>query len=368
MRKSITIAKGVRLNIGKKGMGLSFGTRGLRYSINSSGRRTTTVGIPGTGISYSTSSGGKRNYNSSAYKRRQQLQLEKQKQKMNEIEQNKNIVAEYNNLIEVIKSVHRECDEIVDWEHIFSLQQPFNPLDIGPKQKRAIQKYEGFKPNLLEKIFKSLGEKRKQRLENAIGEAELQDRQDYDEWQNLNTLSSRILQGDIDAYLQVVEEMEPFEDLLEFGSNFEIGATERSYLEVEFKVKSDSVVPNYVLTLTQTGKLSRKEMTKTNYYDLVQDYVCSCTIRVARDLMALLPVDRVVVHATDDVLNTSTGFNEEVTILSVLFDREKLNGLNFDLIDPSDALQNFVCNMKFLKTAGLKPVERISLHKRGEVE
>ena len=46
-------------------------------------------------------------------------------------------------------------------------------------------------------------------------------------------------------------------------------------------------------------------------------------------MMALLPVDQVVVHAVDEVLNTAIGFHEEVTILSVLFDRNGLSKLEF---------------------------------------
>ncbi|MCH4239510.1 MAG: DUF4236 domain-containing protein [Oscillospiraceae bacterium] len=51
-RKSINLGHGVRLNIGKKGVGISAGVKGARVSINSSGRKTTSVGIPGTGVSY----------------------------------------------------------------------------------------------------------------------------------------------------------------------------------------------------------------------------------------------------------------------------------------------------------------------------
>lgn len=61
MRKSFRVAKGVRLNVSKSGIGVSAGVRGARVSLHSSGRRTTTVGIPGSGLSYvSTSGGGKR--------------------------------------------------------------------------------------------------------------------------------------------------------------------------------------------------------------------------------------------------------------------------------------------------------------------
>ena len=46
-RKSIKIAKGVRLNVGKKSVGLSVGGKGARVSVNSKGRKSATVGIPG---------------------------------------------------------------------------------------------------------------------------------------------------------------------------------------------------------------------------------------------------------------------------------------------------------------------------------
>lgn len=50
--KSFKIAPGVRVNVGKKSIGISAGVKGARVSVNSSGRKTTTVGIPGTGLSY----------------------------------------------------------------------------------------------------------------------------------------------------------------------------------------------------------------------------------------------------------------------------------------------------------------------------
>ena len=59
-RKSVKLAPGIKLNFGKKGVGMSFGGKGARFSVNSSGRSTATLGVPGTGLSYSTSLGGKK--------------------------------------------------------------------------------------------------------------------------------------------------------------------------------------------------------------------------------------------------------------------------------------------------------------------
>lgn len=56
-RKSWKIAPGIRLNLGKKSASISFGGKGARYTVSSTGRKTATVGIPGTGISYSKTTG-----------------------------------------------------------------------------------------------------------------------------------------------------------------------------------------------------------------------------------------------------------------------------------------------------------------------
>jgi tetratricopeptide (TPR) repeat protein len=60
-RRSIKLGPGVRLNLGKTGLGVSFGVRGARRSFHTSGRQTASVGIPGSGLGYvQTSSGGGR--------------------------------------------------------------------------------------------------------------------------------------------------------------------------------------------------------------------------------------------------------------------------------------------------------------------
>ena len=51
-RRSVKIAPGVRVNLSKRSAGVSVGGPGAHYSVNTSGRRTTSVGVPGTGLSY----------------------------------------------------------------------------------------------------------------------------------------------------------------------------------------------------------------------------------------------------------------------------------------------------------------------------
>lgn len=53
-QKSIRLAPGIRINLSKSGMGVSVGPKGLKLGVDAKGRRYSSVGIPGTGISQRT--------------------------------------------------------------------------------------------------------------------------------------------------------------------------------------------------------------------------------------------------------------------------------------------------------------------------
>lgn len=57
-RRSMKIMPGVKVNFNKNSVGVTFGGKGAHYTINSSGRKTASVGIPGTGLYYTESTGG----------------------------------------------------------------------------------------------------------------------------------------------------------------------------------------------------------------------------------------------------------------------------------------------------------------------
>ena len=57
-RRSVKILPGVRLNLNKNSTSVTFGGKGAKYTVSSTGRKTASIGIPGTGVSYVTSTGG----------------------------------------------------------------------------------------------------------------------------------------------------------------------------------------------------------------------------------------------------------------------------------------------------------------------
>lgn len=58
-RRTKKILPGVRVNLNKGSASVSFGPRGFKHTISTSGKHTTTVGIPDSGLSWTGTKGGK---------------------------------------------------------------------------------------------------------------------------------------------------------------------------------------------------------------------------------------------------------------------------------------------------------------------
>ena len=362
-RKRIKICKGVNLNISKTGVGVSVGAKGARYSMHSSGRRTATVGIPGTGLYYTKNLGNSKKKTStkkgaSAKKSTKEIEAQ-QAQAEQQLQAAQEELEQFERYIEVITNVHRNCDLAMNWQVIANREETGTSGGKGPRELKAQQEYDNYRPTLAEQIMKKLEQERRQELLAAIEEPRRLDAEECGGMNASKEFAKRMLAGDIEAYYEAIENSDMLTELADLGSDFEFGTDDPTCMEIEFTIKAAEVIPEKQLTLTKAGKLSEKDFTKTAYFDILQDYVCSCSIRLARELFAVLPVDTVVVHATDIMLDTATGHDEEMTILSVEFDRNRFLDINFDRIDASDFVSSFPHNMKFAKTTGFKPVERI---------
>ena len=323
-RKSISLGKGLKLNLSKSGPSVSFGKSGFRQSVNLKGQARTTVGIPGTGVYYTKTSNvknivggltgkddskGKKSTKKDTAAKGSSTKAAKAApaaKQVNEelIAQSKAQLEEFAAGIEALKSVHKQSDGYIDWEAV------------------------------------------------ANGAVSGQIRE-------LQPFAQSVLAGDIDAYFRVIEQVGPFDDLLEYGSGFEVGTDDPKIMEIEFQVKSGDIIPTQYPDMKASGEIVMKDFSKSAYFERVQDYVSSTMLRVARDTFALLPVQTVIIHAVDKILNPATGNDEEVTIASAKIKRDAMATLNFERIDPSDCLESFESNVKFKKTTGYSPVDRV---------
>lgn len=298
-RKTISILPGVRLNLGKSTASVSVGVPGFRKTFNTKGQVTTTVGLPGTGLYYVDTKNPKKEA-----ARRQQAQearnsIPAQAPAPAPVPASKPMPQQYRRPIQTTRSaptsaenfysIHKSVDDTIDWNEI--LASPTPP--------------------------------------DSSYNAEM--------WSYYHSVAPAIMNGDIDAYLNLIYEVNPLDDLLAYGSGFTFGTDDAAKMEVEFSVNESAL-------FSLKASVNRAE-----YNEILQDFVCSTAIRVARDIFALLPVENAIVHAE----------LRSETILSAAFDRGTMSRIRFGLIDPSDTMERFKYNMDFTLESGFRPVDRL---------
>lgn len=305
-RKSVTLCKGVKLNFGKTGMSVSVGGKGYHKTINTKGQVTTSVGIPGSGIYYTDTKrlGGNRQANT-------QRNTQNQYYTQNAI---------------------REPQPVIEYEINDSIESYLNPqeqnINSGFVKNEVIQGPEDRtckETETVENVPKLISEDEIRNLylksDELVDWTELlvsttaDDMfMEQDKWIFLKGISHRILSGDIDAYLETIEKMRPVDDLLDYGSQFEFGTDNHKSMEVEFQINQHN-------DMLSDGTNS----------ELYNEYVAACTIRVARDLFALLPVRYVIVYAQSG----------EKSILEAKFDKNILQTIDFEHREAIEIIEMF---------------------------
>jgi hypothetical protein len=294
----------------------------------------------------------------------------KQQLKQEEISNAGEAVANYSEYIELIQSVHKNCTEKIDWNQIKNTPIPEKPRKEISNEATSQQNLNNYRPSIFDKLFGSAN-KKINRLEELLEKAKKKDIQEYElvnkkyldeieDWEFLQKTSKGLEKENPESYKDALQYFNPFSDIGELGTRIEFSISEKQ-VDVDVHISGEEVIPSFEFKQLASGKLSKKSMTKSKFNEIYQDHICSSVIRVSRELFAYLPIKKARVNAIGQVLNSSTGHLEERTILSVIMVRETINSLNMETIDPSDSMQNFVHNMKFVKTKGFSPVEKVEL-------
>lgn len=119
-------------------------------------------------------------------------------------------------------------------------------------------------------------------------------------WQFYRTHAAKVLKGDLQSYVDVLTVTNPLGDLTPFAADLKIRTPDADTLEASFEC-----CPEYL----------KKEPGK---------YLGGLALRIARDLFAVLPVEKVRVE----------GFKNGKTVIRVLYERDKLRKINFKFLDP----------------------------------
>ena len=266
--------------------------------------------------------------------------------------------------------MHKECSDLVNWNKVATTPEPINPENSRENEEHSKSLEGRYSPGFIDRLFRREGKKR-QKLATQVLESEKKDKLNHDkkiiewekdcnDWNESIPLAKAILDGDASSKITVIEKLDPFSEISNLGSKLTFIINENSIVEATIQILGTEVIPNEVKGLLKSGRLSVKKMPSGTFNEVYQDYVCSCVLRVARELFAILPEKMVFVTAVDNLLNSKTGHTEISPILSAAISRDTLESLNMSSLDPSDSMSNFVHNMSFKKTKGFEIVERLN--------
>jgi len=284
----------------------------------------------------------------------------KEQAKLSGLEQARLEVETHESRISLLLSIHKEPIEVWNWLELIAALDPSTPFASSPNElnekliacaeARAVEQ-------------KALEDRRaddRQALEQALAEhaASREMRKSHRE------MAARVVHADLDAWAAAVAQWRPFEELEELGSKVECGFDSRDSVHCSIAVSGPEIIPQEAKTLTSTGKLSVKPMSKTRFHEIYQDYVCGCVLRTATEMFGFLPVEAVLVTASVGFLDPATGQFVIRPVLSAGFTRAAFSNLALDKVDPSDAIEGFVHRgdaKASRKTGSFIPIEPLRL-------
>lgn len=270
-------------------------------------------------------------------RQREFARMAKEMAKLTALERARLEVETDENALEVLLSVHKEPADPWDWVALAASLPPAAPCrhsynELKVRRRLAVS----VSQNTAEAIRQA-----QQQDERAYQDALHAYSAEYADWERHFNLANRILNGDAGAYIDAIQELSPFGELASIGSSLEFTVHNARTIECLLRTNGRKAIPSEVKSLTASGKVSVKQMPRQRFVEIYQDYVCGCVLRVAREIFALLPVDKLLVTAAAEALDTSTGHSVERPFLSVAISREELEKLNFDALDPSDSIMSF---------------------------
>lgn len=267
-------------------------------------------------------------------------------------------VETYENRLEVLLSVHKEQGAAWDWVALAAALPPPCPLKNSYHELQAKQRVLVLHPQKQQGSEAAI-EQAQSEDENVFQESIKAYAEERAEWERLRSFAHRILAGEHKAFIGALVEFSPLAEISDVGSLMHFTIESAKLIGCELKVNGSQAIPSEVKTLTATEKVSVKPMPRARFHEIYQDYVCGCMLRVAREVFAMLPVDTVLITASADILDTRTGQTLEQPVLSAVMPRAIVVGLDFDKLDPADAMENFLHRGNFKasrKTGAFQPI------------
>ena len=262
--------------------------------------------------------------------KRRQREIERQlkeEAKLSAFEKARLEAQAYENHLDLLLSVHKDRSAGVDWRSLACQLPPHAPPRLARHELLALA------------------------MQTDLAEARAADEHEYQaacavhaqnvmQWEKMQSLARRVLSGESRAYTEAISTSSALTEISNLGSSVRVAVDNAKLVECELKVNGREIIPTDAKSLTASGKLVVKPIPKSRFHEIYQDYVCSCILRLAREMFALLPIDNVILTAVVVGIDSRTGHPAELPVLSLAANRSQIEHLDFEHLDSSDAVQN----------------------------
>ena len=393
-RRSIRLAPGLRLNVGKRGVSLSAGPRGASLTVGRRGTYTN-LGLPGTGLSVRQRVSG-----TSSKPRRVKQDATEQVKVSAKLHLDEDGNVNFTDLagdplpVDFIRQLTRqkgdsirqwlkdECDKIntqiqsLETIHLATphpdLKPTYTPKSFSlPKPEAPATKSLGILGHLFKRV--------RSRIEHQNAAAQADYAAELADWQRAKSafeaherqqkhLIEERLYTDSEAMSQVLEEhLQTITWPRETNVSFEVADSgQQVFMDVDLPEIED--MPSSSAALPARGwKVSMKSLTDTKKRQLYMNHVHGIGFRLIGEAFATLPtVNVVTLSAYSQRPNKVTGQIQDEYLYSVCVERAVWSRINFNhlsVVDLVEAFTQFALRRKMTKTGVFKPIEPYTLTK-----
>jgi hypothetical protein len=270
-----------------------------------------------------------------------------------------------------ILTVHASSTtQILDWHDIANQPPPVAPEYVPRHEYSARRALAEFKPSLFVTAL-GLAERKHQRLIRSVGEGKRKDEEEFEKnqktyektlvaWEEEVRFASALISGNKRLLIDLVERKNPFESIPEIGKEVYVSLSSEAVLHAEVTVHDIKIVPEEHLALLKSGRVSVRKMSLSRRLTIYREYVCSVVVRVAVELLKLLPLDTCIVT----VKASSTGLlaeeEDRQPIVSAYITRRTLFSFELKSANAVAIVKHFAHNMKFDKSKGFRGVQLVT--------
>ena len=284
---------------------------------------------------------------------REARQEHKANQKQLALQTAKLEVKRFENEIELLLSLHKEAVEPVDWNELLrTLKSPLPfriPFDALQMERRQL--FEN--PSL---DWDTVVSARKSSASGNSGQPpELPQSSNHG-----RRLAQDVLKGEEAAYIEAINQFSSLDEVQTSGCELDLIYHDPERFEVILELGDIDVIPAEQKSLRANGKISVKKMPVKQRAEIYQDYVCSCLLRVACEVFAVLPIEELLLHARVPLESKGEATSRLSPVYSVMLKPSGFVGLDFETLDPSDTIESFphAGDFKASRKAGIfQPIE-----------